>query len=107
MKLEYKLIDVFTQTQLAGNPLAIVMNGDDVPEGRMQAVASELNLPETVFVSQPKTVRSSAAIRIFTPKFEIPFAGHPTVGVAVALGLESRASAIRIEEKIGLITCVL
>jgi trans-2,3-dihydro-3-hydroxyanthranilate isomerase len=107
MKLDYRLIDVFTQTQLAGNPLAIVMNGDDVPEGRMQAVASELNLPETVFVSKPKTARSSASIRIFTPKFEIPFAGHPTVGVAVTLGLESRASAIRIEEKIGLITCVL
>jgi trans-2,3-dihydro-3-hydroxyanthranilate isomerase len=107
VKLDYRLIDVFTRTQLAGSPLAIVMNGDDVPEGRMRVVASELSQRETVFVSKPRTARSSASIRIFTPKFEIPFSGHPTVGVAVTLGLESRASAIRIEEKIGLITCLL
>jgi trans-2,3-dihydro-3-hydroxyanthranilate isomerase len=73
----------------------------------MQRIAAEFNLPETVFITRPKTERHTAAVRIFTPRVELPFAGHPTVGAAVALGLDQRTSAIRLEEQAGVITCVI
>lgn len=107
MKLDYVLLDVFTTDPLSGNPLAVVMKADGLSDGRMQRIASEFNLSETVFISRPKSERHTASVRIFTPEVELPFAGHPTVGAAVALGLELRSSAIRIEEKVGLITCII
>lgn len=107
MKLNYLLLDVFTRERLKGNPLAVVMKADGLLDNQMQAIASEFNLSETVFVNRPQAERHTAAVRIFTPRVELPFAGHPTVGAAVALGLQTRASAIRLEEKIGVITCVI
>lgn len=107
MKLNYLIIDVFTTQRLKGNPLAVVLNADPLSEAQMQAIAGEFNLSETVFIMRPQAVRHTAAVRIFTPAVELPFAGHPTVGAAVVLGMNTRSSAIRLEEKIGVITCVM
>jgi trans-2,3-dihydro-3-hydroxyanthranilate isomerase len=107
MKLDYLLLDVFTRDRLHGNPLAVVLRADGLLDDQMQRIAGEFNLSETVFITKPRTERHSAAIRIFTPHVELPFAGHPTVGAATVLGLELKSSAIRLEEKIGVITCVI
>ena len=107
MKLNYQLLDVFTRKRLAGNPLAVVLKADGLMDNQMQAIAKEFNLSETVFVCKPKSERHAAALRIFTPWVELPFAGHPTVGTAVALALSGRTTALRLEEKVGVITCVV
>ena len=107
MKLNYLLLDVFTTQRLQGNPLAVVLKADGLLDNQMQAIAREFNLSETVFLTKPKSERHTSGVRIFTPELELPFAGHPTVGAAVVLGLQARASAVRIEEAIGLITCVI
>ncbi|ODT79335.1 MAG: hypothetical protein ABS76_21050 [Pelagibacterium sp. SCN 64-44] len=106
MKLPYLILDVFTDTPLAGNPLAVVPKADGLLDDEMQAIAKEFNLSETVFLCKPQNERSAAAVRIFTPYQELPFAGHPTVGAAVVLGLQSKATALRIEEKVGLVTAL-
>jgi trans-2,3-dihydro-3-hydroxyanthranilate isomerase len=81
----YLVLDVFTGTPLEGNPLAVFLDGDAMPQGRMQAVAAEFNLSETVFVVRAADAAARARLRIFTPRRELPFAGHPTIGAAVAL----------------------
>ena len=106
MKLPYLLLDVFTDTPLKGNQLAVVTKGDGLLDDEMQAIAREFNLSETVFVLKPKGERNTAAVRIFTPYEELPFAGHPTIGSAVVLGLHKKVSAVRIEEGIGLVTAL-
>ncbi|HEY9010213.1 MAG TPA: PhzF family phenazine biosynthesis protein [Devosia sp.] len=107
MKLDYLLLDVFTTERLKGNPLAVVLKADHLLDDQMQAIAGEFNLSETVFICKPRLDRHSARVRIFTPAVELPFAGHPTVGAAVVLGLQYRSTAVRIEEEVGLITCVI
>jgi trans-2,3-dihydro-3-hydroxyanthranilate isomerase len=107
MKLNYLLLDVFTRERLRGNPLAVVLNADGLLDNQMQMVAAEFNLSETIFIKKPETVRQTAAVRIFTPNIELSFAGHPTIGAAVVLGLQTRSSAVRIEEQIGTITAVM
>lgn len=106
MKLNYLLLDVFTQERLKGNPLAVVTKAEGLLDDEMQAIAREFNLSETVFILKPNAERNTASIRIFTPESELPFAGHPTVGAAVVLGLQNKVSAVRLEEKIGLITAL-
>jgi trans-2,3-dihydro-3-hydroxyanthranilate isomerase len=106
LKLPYLLLDVFTRRPLAGNGLAVIPNASGLLDGEMQAIAREFNLSETVFICKPQNERNAASVRIFTPYQELPFAGHPTVGAAVVLGLSSKASALRIEEKIGLVTAL-
>lgn len=107
MKLSYFILDVFTDEPLAGNPLAVVRGADHLSDAEMQRIAAEFNLSETVFVRQPRLDYHAASLRIFTPKAELPFAGHPTVGAAVLLGLEQRLAAVRLEEEVGLVTCVM
>ncbi|WP_404403166.1 PhzF family phenazine biosynthesis protein [Pelagibacterium halotolerans] len=107
MKLRYYLLDVFTRDRLCGNPLAVVLKADGLSTARMQAIAGEFNLSETVFVCEPKNVRHSAALRIFTPQTELPFAGHPTIGTTVLLGLHNKLSAVRLELGVGLVTAVM
>lgn len=102
----YQIVDVFTDRVLTGNPLAVVSNADGLHDDEMQAIAREFNLSETVFLLKPETAPNTAALRIFTPHQELPFAGHPTVGAAVVLGLRGKLSAVRMEEKIGLVTAV-
>ena len=106
MKLPYLILDVFTRTPLQGNGLAVVPKADGLLDGEMQAIAREFNLSETVFLCKPQNERNTASVRIFTPYEELPFAGHPTVGAAVVLGLQGKASALRIEEKVGLVTAL-
>ncbi|MEO4000076.1 PhzF family phenazine biosynthesis protein [Mesorhizobium sp. CAU 1732] len=110
----YVIYDVFTRERLAGNPLAIVLDADGLDDGAMQAIAAEFNLSETVFVSPPARPGHAAALRIFTPKYELPFAGHPTVGTAIALAERNgdgvgndAASLLVLEEKIGDVRCVV
>lgn len=82
MTRRYFILDVFTEVAFAGNPLAVVLDGDGLDDVAMQAIAREFNLSETVFVREPRDPVNTAAIRIFTPASELPFAGHPTVGTA-------------------------
>ncbi|WP_055049475.1 PhzF family phenazine biosynthesis protein [Devosia sp. A16] len=107
MKLNYVLLDVFTTERLKGNPLAVVLKADGLLDDQMQAIAAEFNLSETVFIQKAQSERHAAAVRIFTPMVELPFAGHPTVGAAVVLGLQNRSTAVRLEEQVGVITCVI
>lgn len=107
MKLDYLLLDVFTDRRLAGNPLAVVLEADGLLDGEMQALAREFNLSETVFLRRPAVERNGAALRVFTPREELPFAGHPTIGAAVALGLGGKVQAVRLESGVGLITALV
>ncbi len=86
--LTYFVLDVFTETQLSGNPLAVVLNPGTLTTEAMQAIAQELNLSETTFVERRAAeVESSEGVRvrIFTTEEELPFAGHPTLGTASLL----------------------
>ena len=104
-------LDVFTTRRFAGNPLAVVLDAEGLDDVAMQAIAREFNLSETVFVLPPAEPRHKAALRIFTPGRELPFAGHPTVGTAVLLALRSEtgadAQAFGLEEKVGIVPCVV
>jgi len=80
--LKYHLIDVFTDQPFGGNPLAVFPNADGLRQGEMQQIAKELNLSETTFIQKATSDAADCAVRIFTPKCEIPMAGHPTVGTA-------------------------
>jgi trans-2,3-dihydro-3-hydroxyanthranilate isomerase len=86
-------VDVFADRPLAGNPLAVVLDGDGVETARMQAVATELGLSETVFVCAAESAGAAARLRIFTPARELPLAGHPVVGAAWTLHAEGRMPA--------------
>ncbi len=114
MKRPYYLLDVFTDTPLAGNPLAVVLDSSGLDPTRMQKIAAEFNLSETVFVQEPNDPVNTARLRIFTPVRELPFAGHPTVGTAALLALlrapeylASRDVAVVLEETIGVVTCTV
>ncbi|MFQ5817464.1 MAG: PhzF family phenazine biosynthesis protein [Terriglobia bacterium] len=80
MKRRIYQLDVFTTKPYAGNPLAVVTDGDALSTARMQAIAREMNLSETVFVQKPTTNRALARLRIFTTTRELPLAGHPVIG---------------------------
>ncbi|MEM7222543.1 MAG: PhzF family phenazine biosynthesis protein [Pseudomonadota bacterium] len=85
MKHDYVLADVFTDRLFGGNQLAVFLDGDQLTSAQMQAVAAEINLSETAFLGARKGPDESWPLRIFTPKIELPFAGHPTVGTALAM----------------------
>lgn len=85
MHLPYYILDVFTDKRFTGNPLAVVLGADGLEGARMQAIAREFNLSETVFVLKPQNAAHTARVRIFTPAAEVPFAGHPTVGTGALL----------------------
>jgi len=80
MKRRIYQLDVFTTKPFAGNPLAVITDGDGLSGGRMQAIAREMNLSETVFVQRPTNNRALARLRIFTTTRELPLAGHPVIG---------------------------
>ena len=80
MKRRIYTLDVFTTKPLQGNPLAVVTDGDGLSPAKMQAIAREMNLAETVFVQRPTTNRALARLRIFTTTEELPLAGHPVIG---------------------------
>jgi trans-2,3-dihydro-3-hydroxyanthranilate isomerase len=107
MRRRYVTLDVFTLKRFSGNPLAVVFDSEGLDTATMQTIAHEFNYPETVFVLQPESASHRAALRIFTPANELPFAGHPTVGAAVALARASGGAkqAFVVEEKVGPVQC--
>jgi len=114
MKLDFVTVDVFTDTQFAGNPLGVVLNAEGLTTQQMQAIAAEFNLAETTFVLPPKDSANTAEVRIFTPRYEMPFAGHPNVGTAYALarpgtsyGRPVPQDRVLFEEKAGLVPITL
>ncbi|PRY23738.1 trans-2,3-dihydro-3-hydroxyanthranilate isomerase [Aliiruegeria haliotis] len=106
--LRFHTLDVFTDTPYAGNPLAVVLDAEDLDTTQMQTIAREFNLSETIFVMPPQDPANTARVRIFFPTAEIPFAGHPTLGCAALLaGLRNGAGdfedRIVLEEEAGLV----
>ncbi|HVW17135.1 MAG TPA: PhzF family phenazine biosynthesis isomerase, partial [Solirubrobacteraceae bacterium] len=94
--LPYVLADVFTDTPLQGNQLAVFTDPGDLPDERMRALARETNLSETVFLLPPED-GGTARVRIFTPAAELPFAGHPILGTAVIVALRERLDEVVLE----------
>ena len=81
----FKQVDVFTAVPLMGNPVAVILDGKGLSVAKMQAIANWTNLSETTFVTPATDPAADYAVRIFTPKSELPFAGHPTLGTAHAV----------------------
>ncbi|HTO32109.1 MAG TPA: PhzF family phenazine biosynthesis protein [Pararhizobium sp.] len=114
MARRYAIYDVFTANRLEGNPLAVVFDGDGLSDKAMQAIAGEFNLSETVFITPAENSAHTAQLRIFTPGYELPFAGHPTVGAAIALAEEARKTGEgdydlvqMLEENVGPVRCAV
>jgi trans-2,3-dihydro-3-hydroxyanthranilate isomerase len=103
--LTYRLVDVFTDKAFTGNPLAVVIEGDDLTTEQMQAIAAEFNLSETAFpvAASPAAAAAGAnyRLRIFTPAEELPFAGHPSVGSAWVMRSLGRVSEGRVVQECG------
>ena len=109
MQLNFITVDVFTDQQFGGNPLAVVLNGHGLTTEQMQSIAAEFNLAETTFVLPPKGPHHAAEVRIFTPRAELPFAGHPNIGTAFVLATLGNpygsiiSDSLVFEEKAGLV----
>ena len=82
---DFVTVDVFTSQRFGGNPLAVFPNANGLSAWDMQSIATEFNLSETTFVLPPDNPQNHARVRIFTPKYEMPFAGHPNVGTGFVL----------------------
>jgi trans-2,3-dihydro-3-hydroxyanthranilate isomerase len=106
LTLRYVVADVFTDTALTGNQLAVFTDGREVDDATMQELARELNLSETVFVLPPEA-GGHVRIRIFTPVAELPFAGHPTLGSAFVLAQPLQLSEILLETGAGIVPVLL
>lgn len=100
---DYRIVNVFTRGgRLTGNPLAVFEDGNGLDDATMQALARQMNLSETTFILPSD--RAAARVRIFTPSYEMPFAGHPTLGTAhVVRALGQGGDALALEMKAGLI----
>lgn len=114
MRRKYHILDVFSDRALAGNPLAVVSDCGGLDAQAMQKIAAEFNLSETVFLIEPRDPVNTARLRIFTPKAELGFAGHPTIGAAVLVAelrakdlLRTQDLRIVLEENIGAIACTV
>lgn len=105
-ELRYRIVNVFTRGgTLTGNPLCVFENGEGLTDGEMQALALQFNLSETTFILPPSPgVLAHARVRIFTPAYEMPFAGHPTLGTAhVVNALKAAGGKLNLEMKAGVI----
>ena len=103
MLRRYLQCDVFADRPGAGNPLAVVLDADGLDDAAMQAIARWTRLPETTFVFPPTSPQASYGIRIFSPRREVPFAGHPSVGTAHAVleaGLATPRDGLLVQEGI-------
>ncbi len=107
MAREYRFVqvDVFTDRLFGGNPLAVVLDARGLTEGEMAAIAGEMNLSETTFILPPTRPNCDVRVRIFTPRRELAFAGHPTIGTSFVLAtrgmLPAGARALTLEEGVG------
>jgi trans-2,3-dihydro-3-hydroxyanthranilate isomerase len=109
MQIPFVTVDVFTDRQFGGNQLAVIPDDRDLTSAQMQAIAGEFNIAETTFVLPPQDCAHTAQVRIFTPRAELPFAGHPNIGTAYVLATEANkagralAEPLVFEEKAGLV----
>jgi PhzF family phenazine biosynthesis protein len=102
--LRYRIINVFAESPLAGNPLCVFEDGSSLDTASMQALALQFNLSETTFILPPTAGGATARVRIFTPGFEMPFAGHPTLGTAhVVRALMNAGDQVTLEMQAGII----
>ena len=103
MELRYRIVNVFAREgRLTGNPLCVFEDGSGLDDATMQALALQFNLSETTFILP--TAKATARVRIFTPAYEMPFAGHPTLGTAhVVRSLKGAGDAVALEMKAGII----
>jgi PhzF family phenazine biosynthesis protein len=108
MQRRFRQVDVFTTEAYRGNPVAVVLDAEDVSPEDMLRVANWTNLSETTFVLPPTVPEADYAVRIFTPTVELPFAGHPTLGTAhawLAEGGVVRPNGVVVQEcGVGLVT---
>jgi trans-2,3-dihydro-3-hydroxyanthranilate isomerase len=102
---QFLVYDVFTETPFGGNPLAVIPDAERLEEGLLQKIAREFNFSETTFVYPPDDPAHTARVRIFTPTQEVPFAGHPTIGTAIALHDLGRPGEMVLELGVGPIPC--
>ena len=113
MHYDFVTLDVFTDRMFGGNPLAVLPDARGLKTEQMQAIAREFNYSETTFVLPPEDENNTRKVRIFTPMAEIPFAGHPNVGTAVALarldvlGEVIAGQRILFEEGAGVVSLIL
>ena len=106
MPLRYTTLDVFTDRPFGGNPLAVFCDQPELSTERMQTIAREFNLSETVFIVPPRDSRALRRLRIFTPAREMQFAGHPTLGAVHTLidaGITGDRSEFALELEVGLV----
>jgi trans-2,3-dihydro-3-hydroxyanthranilate isomerase len=109
MQIPFITVDVFTDRKFGGNPLAVVPDAAALTGAQMEAIATEFNLAESTFVLPPQNPSHTAQVRIFTPRAELPFAGHPNLGTAYVLAKESERQGRAVsdpmifEEKAGLV----
>ena len=109
MQIRFVTVDVFTDRKFGGNQLAVVPQAAALTSEQMQSIAAEFNFAETTFVLPPQDASHTAEVRIFTPRSELPFAGHPNIGTAYVLATDSEGypralpDPILFEEKAGLV----
>ncbi len=103
----YVVYDVFTDRRYGGNQLAIFPDAEGLPDAQLQSIAKEFNYSEVTFVYPPEDLRHTARVRIFTPTTEVPFAGHPLIGTAIALFDLGFPADMTLELDIGLIPCTV
>ncbi len=109
MHFDFITVDVFTDRRFGGNPLAVVLDARGLSAQQMQSIAAEFNLAETTFVLPAREPSHSAQVRIFTPRREMPFAGHPNIGTAFVLAMQGSACGkpvgepLLFEEQAGLV----
>lgn len=109
-EIGYHLYDVFTERRFSGNQLGVVPDASGLSGSQMQMIARELNLSETIFFLPPENADHTAKVRIFMPLGELPFAGHPTIGGAIAFAGWNKlpeGSRIMLEEGVGPIACIV
>lgn len=107
MMRRYTVADVFTDTPLQGNPVAVFTDASGLSAEVMQRAARELNLSETVFMFRSDGPHAHLRIRIFTPATELPFAGHPVLGAAFVVGRAMGSPVVRLETGLGVVPVTL
>jgi trans-2,3-dihydro-3-hydroxyanthranilate isomerase len=100
---DFEIWDVFTDRRFAGNQLAVLLDARGLSAEQMQTITREFNFAESTFVLPPENPAHTARVRIFTPGYEMPFAGHPTVGTSIAIARARKLSGeLKLELKAGL-----
>ena len=85
MKIPFYIVDVFAEKKYAGNQLAVFLDAENLSDTEMQKIASEINFAESTFITKLDLENNTAEIRIFTPEYEMKFAGHPIIGTSWVL----------------------